>query len=143
MTVNVPCCKEPRADRKVLIPLSYEHVTAMRLAPRKRDEPLYDLQTAVHAIDCECGRSRLDSCELGNTCTEYLSNRIFLYSHGNRFRKESLALLSCQLLQSHQLGRYWILSRITDIAWRAEVDCNHALAILQEIRCMVKTEMSE
>ena len=26
----------------------------MRLPPRKRDEPLYDLQTAVHAIDCEC-----------------------------------------------------------------------------------------
>ena len=54
MTVNVPCCKEPRPERKVLIPLSYEHVTEMRLAPRKRDEPLYDLQTAVHAIDCEC-----------------------------------------------------------------------------------------
>lgn len=54
MTVDVPCCQEPRAERKVLIPLSYEHVTEMRLAPRKRDEPLYNLQTAVYAIDCEC-----------------------------------------------------------------------------------------
>lgn len=88
MTANVPCCKEPRAERKVLIPLSYEHVTEMRLAPRKRDEPLYDLQTAVHAIDCECAALGLivvswailvqSICPIGyfSTATEQISRGI-------------------------------------------------------------------
>ena len=41
-------------------------------------------------------------------------------------------------------GRWhWRLSHSRDIARMADVDCNRAMAILYENKCMVKTEMSE
>ena len=138
MAVSVSYCMDSRAELRVYIRLSNEHVTETHSAPRKRDEPLNDFQ-AVNGVCC----NRLKSCELGNTCAEYLSNRIILCGHGNKFVEICLAFPVLSASSNPPAAGTGDMSHSTDIARMVDVDCNHAMAILYENKCMVKTEMSE